>query len=242
MNPTPIEWASLNMPGGSWTWNPVVGCGGGCPYCYAAKQAKRQPCELCKSFTPHLHEERLWQPAQRRKPSGVFVGSMCDLWDPAVDELWRKRIWDAMFAAPQHRYAILTKRPDVAWDQMPIGWSDTRRNMQVAVGVSVDHDGDLWRLSELKRSSAPLLFVSFEPLQGAFRRQDVEEDLSCIDWAIIGAETGRRPGRVVPEWVWVEEIVTACNWAGVPVFLKDNLHSSLPPCYPFRQEWPEVWE
>lgn len=57
----------------------------------------------------------------------------------------------------------------------------------------------------------------------------------------IGAETGRRSGRVVPEWGWVEEIVAACDYWGVPVFLKDNLRQYAPEGILWRQEWPEVW-
>ncbi|MBP2071179.1 DUF5131 family protein [Thermoanaerobacterium butyriciformans] len=34
MNKSKIEWCDF-------TWNPVTGCRHGCPYCYAAKQAKR---------------------------------------------------------------------------------------------------------------------------------------------------------------------------------------------------------
>jgi len=34
MNISQIEWCNF-------TWNPVTGCWHGCPYCYAAKQAKR---------------------------------------------------------------------------------------------------------------------------------------------------------------------------------------------------------
>ena len=34
MNKSKIEWCNF-------TWNPVTGCRHGCPYCYAAKQAKR---------------------------------------------------------------------------------------------------------------------------------------------------------------------------------------------------------
>jgi protein gp37 len=248
---TRIEWASLNMPGGGYTWNPIVGCTNGCPYCYArgaaasatrqvSQQTGRPICPDCLTFTPHLHPERLDQPARRKTPSGVFVGSMCDLWDPAVSLEWRGQVWQAMADAPQHRYALLTKRPDCVVfgvDEEFDPWPDTA----LAVGVSVASVPELWRLSELKRSWAPLLFVSFEPLQGEFRRRDVQEYLTGIDWSIIGAETGKRRGRVVPEWGWVEEIVSACDAVGVPVFLKDNLRPYAPPGYPWRQEWPEVW-
>lgn len=41
-----------------------------------------------------------------------------------------------------------------------------------------------------------------------------------ISWVILGSQT--RP-TVMPRIEWVEEIVRACDKAGIPVFLKDNL-------------------
>ena len=59
------------------TWNPFVGCGWDCKYCWARKMAKRLPCEKCKKFIPHFHPERF----KRIPKSGfVFVGDMGDLW------------------------------------------------------------------------------------------------------------------------------------------------------------------
>ncbi len=48
-----------------------------------------------------------------------------------------------------------------------------------------------------------------------------------IDQVIIGAQT--KP-TVMPKIEWVEEIVEACDKAGVKVFLKDNLVGHLPAC------------
>jgi protein gp37 len=52
-----------------------------------------------------------------------------------------------------------------------------------------------------------------------------------IDWIIIGAQTG--PGAISPKKEWVQAIISQARAAGIPVFLKDNLH------WPERiQEWP----
>jgi len=47
-----------------------------------------------------------------------------------------------------------------------------------------------------------------------------------INWVIIGAQT--KPYKP-PKIEWVEEIVKACDKAGIPVFLKDNLKPLLQP-------------
>ena len=63
--------------------------------------------------------------------------------------------------------------------------------------------------------------TSFEPLlddvmQYLYIRNFIE---SC-QWVIIGSQT--KPYKP-PKIEWVKEIVEACDKAGIPVFLKDNL-------------------
>ena len=41
-----------------------------------------------------------------------------------------------------------------------------------------------------------------------------------ISWVILGAQT--KP-TVMPRRIWINEITEACNRAGVPYFLKNNL-------------------
>lgn len=166
LNPTNIEWTHCFGPGTGRTWNPVVGCAHGCPYCYARRQAKRQRqnCQLCYDFIPHLHIERLDEPLHRRKPTGIFLGSMCDLWDPHVPQEWRDRVWRTCWQSPQHQYFALTKQPQRITDA-----GDIPTN--VMVGVSADNANDLClRLDSLLPMdlSAPVrelrLVVSIEPL------------------------------------------------------------------------------
>lgn len=46
-----------------------------------------------------------------------------------------------------------------------------------------------------------------------------------IDWIIIGAETGNRKDKVIPEKEWIDEIVQEAKRYNVPVFMKDSLIS-----------------
>ena len=42
-------------------------------------------------------------------------------------------------------------------------------------------------------------------------------------WIIIGAETGHRKEKVVPEFNWIKRIVTEADCNAIPVFMKDSL-------------------
>lgn len=44
-----------------------------------------------------------------------------------------------------------------------------------------------------------------------------------VDWFIIGAETSRRKGRIVPDRKWIEDIVRECRKNNKPVFMKSSL-------------------
>lgn len=44
-----------------------------------------------------------------------------------------------------------------------------------------------------------------------------------MGWVIIGAETGNRKEKVIPQREWIEAIVSACQKAGIPVFMKSSL-------------------
>lgn len=44
-----------------------------------------------------------------------------------------------------------------------------------------------------------------------------------VEWIIIGAETGNRKNKVVPELEWIKKIVLLADTEGIPVFMKDSL-------------------
>ena len=47
--------------------------------------------------------------------------------------------------------------------------------------------------------------------------------MTGIDWVIIGAETGNRKGKVIPERNWIDDIVNYCKDNNIPIYIKDNL-------------------
>ena len=66
---------------------------------------------------------------------------------------------------------------------------------------------------------------------GSFRKQPV-------NWIILGAESGKRKGKVTPRREWIDSIVRICDERNIPVFMKESLRSLMGD--DFRQEFP--WE
>lgn len=235
MQKTNIEWCDA-------TWNPVTGCRRGCDYCYARRIARRfsgmkwptddlhvleQPRKgVTKSgkgmiipfpfaFEPTLHLYRLDDPYQR-KGKNIFVCSMADLFGPWVPDMWISEVFRACMLSPQHRYLFLTKYPERYLELDAAGALPCQENFWY--GSTVTHP----ETDQMMYSDRFNTFVSIEPLLGPFGTPATGA-LDLIDWFIVGAETGNRKGKVVPEKAWVKEIVDYCDAAGKPVFMKDSL-------------------
>jgi protein gp37 len=84
----------------------------------------------------------------------------------------------------------------------------------VWLGTSVEDAAVLSRLDDLRQVPASLRFVSFEPLLGSV----AGADLSGIDWAIVGGESGPRARPMLEEWV--DEIRLRCAVASTAFFFK----------------------
>ena len=242
---TKIEWADS-------TWNPVTGCLHGCEYCYARRIAERwgtlykgpQPedegltflpdeperfYELDEpvrgedgkaepypaNFYPTLHKYRLNQPQKWVKPQDIFVCSMADLFGDWVPDDWIMRVVDACCDAPRHRYLFLTKNP--------------ARYAKLARAGMLPQRDNFWygsTLDSMKSMRYPgrildHTFVSIEPLT---ERMDVGlGSFGGDEWIIIGAETGNRKGKVIPEKEWVDTICAAADLTHAAVFMKDSL-------------------
>lgn len=207
MNKTKIEWCD-------YTWNPIVGCRRGCDYCYARKIAQRF--NMIPDWnSPVFFKERMGDPHKIKKPSIIFVGSMCDLIADVSNQDERaivKDIIDVVAENPMHRFMFLTKKPQ--------NYSMFFFPPNAMLGTSIERRSanTTERLSALQSlSTEAKKYISFEPLMG-----DVNFHTNYyfdIDLVIIGAMTGR---VLIPKREWFDNIHHS------NIFYKENIRSFFP--------------
>jgi len=143
----------------------------------------------------------------------IFTCSWSDFFHGDADP-WRLEAWQIIRRTPQHTYLILTKRPEL----MPLPWDSGRPWPHVWLGVSAENQQYAdERIPPLLDTAAAHRFLSIEPLLGPI---DLSPYLADIDWLIVGGESG--PHFRTMEIAWLEEIVTQCEAARVPIFVKQD--------------------
>ena len=185
-------------------------------------------------FQPTLHRERLDEPQHWKKPRTIFVCSMADLFGEWVPDWWIRDVMDAARKAPQHRYLFLTKNYMRACDfryedNWWLGRTYTHTENALAAGASQNRNDYL--CNGVARSAAPYpvwsthknTFLSVEPISGPVDDLGYYAHDNGYKWVIVGAETGNRSGKIIPEKEWIDRIVKDCDLRGVPVFMKDSL-------------------
>lgn len=234
MQKSKIEWCDS-------TWNPVTGCQHECKYCYARRIAERfggcddpipsrelrHPMTIIRrdgkavdapfpfGFEPTLHRYRLEQPQRMKNPQNIFVCSMADLFGRWVPLRWITDVLDACEAASQHKYLFLTKNPARYLELDKLALLPYGDNFWYGSTVTSMDMAAIYPMEEGVNT-----FWSMEPLLGPV---DIEKADGMPRWIILGAMTGPGSGKYLPERKWVEEIVTACEWYRIPVFMKDSL-------------------
>jgi len=238
MNKTSIEW--VRNPDGSqgYTFNPITGCLNNCSYCYARRLANTRlkqrylanPNTAVKyqaETTIEEYERQRTDPFYPRfwrrqlvggSPKGIFVCDMGELFGDWIPSWWKETIFAQIRCFKQHRFYLLTKQP-----QNLLTWSPFPPNCFVGVSAT-DHEMAFNASCNLIPIQASVKYVSFEPLLGHVGPSVLDLLLRQIQWVIIGSQT--KPYKP-PKIEWVREIVAACDKAGIPVFLKENLKSLL---------------
>jgi len=211
-----IEWTEA-------TWNPSTGCSKvspGCKNCYAERLSTRLRAmglpKYRRGFAYTEHEGEINRPLSWKRPRKIFVNSMSDLFHRDATDKFVHRCFGVMMRADWHIYQVLTKRPE----RMAEFSRDLESRLGHAIpghiwmGTSVEDGAVVDRIDRLRDVRCAVRFVSFEPLLG--RIEDV--DLSGIDWAIIGGESGIRYRPVKKEWV--VGLIRECKRQRVRVFFK----------------------
>lgn len=247
--PHGIEWTRVyGRPG--YTWNPTAGCLHGCTWrmpdgsmteCYAKTVAEG----VARHAYPEGFEHHYWRPDQLdaplkvKKPAGIFVGSMADLFGHWVPGKQRKAVMDTMRAAHWHTFQTLTKYPNAlaeyvfpenvwAGVSLPAGHMMTTTGATRALNVYLRH---------MSRIKASIRFMSIEPLwfdvAPVFEKWRVWYGGLPFEWAIVGAASkGRRVYQ--PDTDHVKGALRELDASGVPVFFKGNLDWE-----PWREEFPQ---
>lgn len=197
-----IEWTDA-------TWNPVIGCSmvsGGCLNCYAQRDAsgrlKNHP-----DYSKVIHR-KLWngkfvfrhnvldQPLRWQKPRTIFVCSMGDLFHESVPDEWIDDVMAVTAMAPQHRFMVLTKRPERMMKYFSVGAMCVRIGIRqsieklggedigarwknealpnLALGVSIEDQKTAdERIPILLQTPAAYRFVSYEPALNGVNLQTI---------------------------------------------------------------------
>ncbi len=167
-------------------------------------------------FYPRFWPERMWlHPlvGSKRKPKGIFVCDMSDLFGIGIPEDWTRRVLDVIGKHPQHRFYLLTKQP-----QNLEKFSPFPENAWVGV-TATDSYSFSYAMFYLSGIKARVKYLSIEPFLEQILPHHIG-GIEGVDGVIIGSQT--KPYKP-PKIEWVEEIVKAADSAGIPVFLKDNL-------------------
>jgi len=205
-----IEWTEA-------TWNPVTGCtkiSPGCKHCYAQVFAERwrgiPGHHFEQGFDMRLWATRLELPLTWKRPRKIFVNSMSDLFHDKVPLTFIREVFATMRAAHWHTFQVLTKRAERLEElSARLEWPSN-----VWMGVSVENERYVPRISHLRRVPSAVRFISFEPLLGPIRKPD----LTGIHWAIAGGESG--PGARPVDAQWVRDIRDHCQKSGTAFFFK----------------------
>ena len=164
-----------------------------------------------------------------RKPSLIGVAFMGDLFGDWVNPdkqcssnphfqtsyaySLKEIIFHTIKMCSEHTFLFLTKCP---WNYMK--WSPFPSNCWVgATATNIEqYKAAVVGLAPIE---AKIKYISFEPLL-EYIPANPPYNLDGIDWVILGAQA--KPNKQ-PDSGWVNAILNACDVAGVPGFMKNNL-------------------
>jgi protein gp37 len=185
-------------------------------------------------FRVTFHENSLFDPLLRKKPTMWFVNSMSDLFHRDITNTEIADIFATMAESPHHTYQVLTKRAlrMETWlasgkaftenaltyrsSRVHVDWTFDDALPNVWIGVSIENDYYTVRADALRRAPAAVRFVSAEPLLAPLPSLKLDR----IDWLIVGCESiGSKAGRPM-QLDWVRDLRDRAGEAGTAFFVK----------------------
>ena len=199
------------------TINCVYGCPNNCEYCYGNVLNKRF--HFCKDWkVPEWKPEHLKE-FYSKKPRSIFIDSMSDI--GTWEQEWIEQVIDAIIANPQHNYIALTKRPDMLSEKLIAIRNKVEdrnfyplfgdRNLFFGISITTQVQSD--------KVMNAVDFYSIEPVLEPI----VIDPYKMPPLLIIGAETGNRKGKVIPQKEWIDDLVRQADKHYSAVFMKESL-------------------
>lgn len=234
-----IDWAKQS-------WNVIVGCDHGCPYCYARDIAERFRDEgvsaFANGFTPTFHPGRLSAPLNRLplqsddpRDARIFAGSMSDVFGRWVPREWIEAILAVEAEARQWEFLMLTKFPKrMAEFVIPNNvWMGTTVDCQARVNAAEE---------AFARVQARVKWLSVEPMLEKLRFKHLDRFNLIV---IGGASRSSKTPRWIPPFTWVDDLMRQANDAGCAIYTKSNLYLKEAPFgsrYRFTDQLPPVFD
>lgn len=204
MKKTKIDWCDSTI-------NCVYGCPNGCKYCYGNVMNNRF--HYCKDWKVPEWKPKHLKDFYSKKPKSIFIDSMSDIgtWK---DE-WLNAVLKAINDNPQHRYIALTKRFDRLVDLLNCANCGKVTNLYVGTSVTTQAQADKYE-------------TAFPDFPDFFSIEPILEPIKLAEYAIprtliIGAETGNRKGKVIPQKEWIDSLVRQADKHNCIVFMKESL-------------------
>lgn len=247
---TKIEWATHTQN----FWEGCQKTGPGCDNCYAEARNARFAGGVAINWGPGAPRRRT-STANWAKPLAwnanheaffaahgyrqrVFCSSLADVFDNAVDPVWRDDMFTVIANTPNLDWLLLTKRIGNAATMLPWmpGYTgpDGQRTKNawrnVWLGATIVNQEEADRdIPKLLATPAHKRFLSMEPLLGPVdipmfyapqhgaRIEDGAQSPK-IDWAIVGGESGPGARPMHPDWA--RDVRDLCEAVGVPFLFK----------------------
>jgi len=222
---------SSNIPWTEHTFNPWEGCtkyGPGCDDCYAWVRDVRfhRGIHWGKGAERRIHSDAYWrQPLpwnaearERGRPIKVFCGSLCDIFDPEVEQKHRYRLFALIKITPNLTWQLLTKRIQLAAEMLPDDWGQGYPNVWLMATVVTQREVDR-DIPKLLSIPAAKHGISVEP---QLEKVSIAAYLPALDWVICGGESGTKSKVRFFDFDWARALCDQCQQAGIAFFMKQT--------------------